>query len=232
MEEDEHPACSTLGQAGVDFCGGFTWNSELSDHDDPEEDSSPISNCPSDDSEEMTIIECNSEKQATDADQNQSKNLEASKENVDSLTESYASASSDMMETPPEDSQEFDKIYGSNYQEDPPPSSNSEEVLEPSSQELCKNNENEDVACPNERLIQPSPQELCKNDENGKVACLDDKLVVEDSSSDSDEDRVTKRMRLSPPVDGEPRLLTSSSNETVSAEADEDRASLAQGPSP
>lgn len=231
MEEDEHPACSTLGQTGADLCGGFNWNSELSDHAEPEEDSSPVSDCSSDDSLEMTAIECSAEKQASGTDQNRSQNLEASKENMDSLTESYASASSDMMETPPEDSQEFDKIYGSNYQEDPPPS-NPEEVLESSSQELSKNEESEDVASPDEKLIQASPQELSKKDENeGDIACLDDKLVVESSSSDSDEDRVTKRMRLTPSFDGETRLLMKLSNETASAKADEACASLAQEPS-
>lgn len=213
LEDDENLAHSTLReQAGVDFCGRLAWNSELSDRDEFNGDSSPVSNCPSDDSEEIAIVECDLEKQGTDADQNQSLNLEVSKENMDSLTESYASASSDMMETPAEDSQEFDKIFGSNESNDQEdlPSTNSEGVLHPSSQELDRNDDN-----------------------GGDAPCLDEKLVVEDSSPNSDEDRVSKKMRLTiePPFDGETRVLTSLSNETVSARVDEACAPPEQRPS-
>ncbi|XP_021859933.1 probable ubiquitin-like-specific protease 2B isoform X2 [Spinacia oleracea] len=103
-------ACD-IGYTPTDFSNGFEWNSKISDH---EENSSPPSNCLSDDSEEMMIIEFGNGLQGA-ASSGQDQNLDQPKDdNIDSLTESYASASSDMMLTPAEDSQELAQIYGNN----------------------------------------------------------------------------------------------------------------------
>lgn len=209
VEADGNHARLTLGQAGLqpidglasgachigysseDFVDEFAWNSQLSDQEEPEVTSSQVSNCSaSDDSEEIRVAECDQERQ--DASSGQNENINQSKENVDSFTESYASASSDMMETPAEDSQELDKIYGSNDQEDVLPLNvNSEEMLQ----------------------VQPSQQGDDNKDDNGVLPCVDEKLVVEDSSSDSGDEQTAKRIRLSPSLDEERLLETSLSND-------------------
>ncbi|XP_021740355.1 probable ubiquitin-like-specific protease 2B isoform X3 [Chenopodium quinoa] len=113
MNEITSDACD-IGYTPTDFNSGFQWNLRMSNQGEPEDNSPPSSNC-SDDSEDMMIIE--SEQEFQDV-LGQNQNFDQLKENIDSLTESYASASSDMMETPAEDSQELAKIYGDNDMED------------------------------------------------------------------------------------------------------------------
>ncbi|CAO2834487.1 unnamed protein product [Amaranthus hypochondriacus] len=184
----DHLAPSTLGQTfksldGVtanachidytpgDLNPGFPWESELSNQEYPENNSPPSPNH-SDDSEDIMIIE----PEVQGPDHGQSKDPDEQKEIVDSLTESYASASSDMMETPAEDSQELAKIYGNN-DKDELHTSNGKEIKDPSDPDL----ENENI----------------EDDGNDDIAHTNE--VVEDSSSDLDEERAPKRLRLSSP---------------------------------
>lgn len=197
----DHLAPSTLGQTelqpkdGVeaeachiaytpsDLNQGFQWNLELPDQGGSEDKSSPSSNYSSDDSQIFMITECEPKVQRAVSGEN--KYLDQPKENVDSLTESYASASSDMMETPAEDSQELAKMYGSNEMEDFD-NPKREEAEEPSLQEF-------------EKI------------EDGAAEGIN--AVVEDSYSDSDEEQATKRIRLSPADDGERELVKNLSEE-------------------
>lgn len=177
IEAEEHVGCSSLVRDQLQLVHGafhsnygFSWNSESSDHEEPEGNSSPMSNCSSDDSQDMEIIESDPEKRG--AILGQSQNLDHPKENVDNLTESYNSASSEIMETPGEDSQEINKVIGSNHQDQ------EEEQLNPNQEEVLRS--------------QSSDQDYIR-DENDGV------LVVQDSSSDSDsdEEQAAKRIRLS-----------------------------------
>ena len=184
----DHLAPSTLGQTfksldGVtatachidytpgDLNPGFPWESELSNQEYPENNSPPSPNHSSDDSEDLMIIE----PEVQGPDNGQIKDPDEQKD-VDSLTESYASASSDMMETPAEDSQELAKIYGNNDL-DELHTSNGKEIEDPSDPDLenIDDDGNDDIAHTNE--------------------------VVEDSSSDLDEERAPKRLRLTSPGD-------------------------------
>lgn len=184
VDADEYLAHPTLGNGGLQLvdgmasgaCGigylsrdgnaGFACNSESSDHAEPEGNASPASNCSSDDSQDMEIIEFDPEKCGANSGQNQ--HSDHSKENMDSLTESYASASSDIMGTPIQDSPEQDEINGRSHQEqeDEPVNSNQEEEFQPPDQELIMNED-------------------------------DERMVVKNSdSSNSDEEQATKRIRL------------------------------------
>uniref|UniRef100_A0A803LV00 Ubiquitin-like protease family profile domain-containing protein n=1 Tax=Chenopodium quinoa TaxID=63459 RepID=A0A803LV00_CHEQI len=148
MNEMTSDACD-IGYTPTDFNSGFQWNSRLSNQGEPEDNSPPSSNC-SDDSEDMMIIE--SEQEFQDV-LGQNQDFDQLKENIDSLTESYASASSDMMETPAEDSQELAKIYGDNDMEDSlvyqveaeKPSKNDLEELHTPNQEEAKELPNSDM---------------------------------------------------------------------------------------
>jgi len=184
VDADEYLAHPTLGNAGLQLVDGMASGacgigylsrdgnagsacSESSDHAEPEGNASPASNCSSDDSQDVEIIEFDPEKCGAYSGQNQ--NFDHSKENIDSLTESYASASSDLMGTPIQDSPEQDEINGrsNQEQEDEPLNSNQEEELQPPDQELIMMNED------------------------------DEGMVVKDSdSSNSDEEQATKRIRL------------------------------------
>ncbi|KAL2892920.1 putative ubiquitin-like-specific protease 2B [Bienertia sinuspersici] len=171
-----------IGYTPTELNGGFPWNSGLSIQD-PEENILPASNCSDDDSEGI-IIECGQEVEGATSGQNTIP--DQLKENVDSLTESYASASSDMMETPAEDSQELAKIYGSNN-------------LEGS------------LICNQEEANKTPHQDIEEVDDDGNTAGIDE--VVEDSSTDNDEERAAKRIRLTASGDGERELVTNLSQE-------------------
>jgi len=153
VDADEYLACPTLRQGGLQpvngmasgACGigyssrdsnaAFAWNSESSDHAEPERNSSRTLNCSSDDSQDTEIIEFDPEKCSAKSGQNQ--NFERPKENMDSLTESYASASTDIVGTPAQDSPERHEI--NQEQEDKPLSSNQEEEFQPPDQDLITN---------------------------------------------------------------------------------------------
>lgn len=200
-----------IGHKPANAKQGFHWNS--SNLGDREGNSSLSPNCSSDDSDEMMIIECEQEVQGFASGQN--KNSDQQKENIDSLTESFASASSDMMETPAEDSQELAKIYGNNDLEDSHAPNQEEASPAEDSQELAKiygTNDLEDSDTPNqEEAKEPCHQELEKIDDDGDTAVINE--MVEDSSSDSDEGHNPKRIRLTPSGDGSRELVRSLSKE-------------------
>ena len=260
------PEACDMGYTPTEIHGGFQWDSGLPYQGDLDESLLPSSNSSSDDDpEDMVIIEC--EQDVEGATSGENKILDQPKENVDNFTESYESASSDMMETPAEDSQELAKIYGSNDMEDSPfcsrkeakeespqeeaeeaslkeeameashqeeamESSHQEEAMESSHQEEAKEashqeeakeashqeeaeeasrQEEAEDASQQEEAEKASHQDFEKFDEVGNAAGIDE--IVEDSSTDTDEEHSAKRRRLTAPGDGEIELVTSLSKE-------------------
>ncbi|GMH17396.1 hypothetical protein Nepgr_019237 [Nepenthes gracilis] len=151
---------------------GILWNPGISDHAEDDDDySSPVTNDNSDNSE-IEVVENDLEAAVVSSSQNE--NFDQARcplrEKAESLSETFASASSEMLETQAEDFQELLKVQ-SNIDEGNPPSVREDECL--SSHE------------------EPGVGE--------KRGAADDyeQLFADDSSSDPDEQKSTKRVRLS-----------------------------------
>ncbi|XP_074279431.1 uncharacterized protein LOC141604819 isoform X3 [Silene latifolia] len=167
---DSHMNCSSR-----DFDQTISWNSDSSYQVEPEDLSSSSESHSCDDSSDTRILEFANGIQSIDPCSNE--NTDLSKENMNS-PEGFASASSDMMETPAEDSQELAEKYGSHDQDDPSLSNPEHEVE--GSQEL--------VSISLSGVDDKLAVEDGKTEDDEVVAAADvDNLVVEDSESEDDE---------------------------------------------
>ncbi|KAK9713886.1 hypothetical protein RND81_06G057300 [Saponaria officinalis] len=175
VDGNEHLDHSNSGQTGlgtIDRVGEFQigcssedlfqWNSDFSDEGDPKDTPLSSSSRSCDDStEEMRILECTGVIQSVTSCQNEK--IDQLKEIVDSQ-EGFASASSDMMETPAQDTQELAEKYGSHDQED--------------------------IFLSNlEDRFEASPEALSKTEDEGiaSISSVDEKLVVENGKLENND---------------------------------------------
>ncbi|KAH9626082.1 hypothetical protein KSS87_012417, partial [Heliosperma pusillum] len=245
-EGDEHLTRSNLRQTGYqptdqvgdfhincsssDFDQTIHWNSDSPDQVDSEDPSSSCESRSCDDSSEDTmILEFSREIQSIDPCSYE--NTDLSKEVMDS-PEGFASASSDMMETPAEDSQELAEKFGSNDQDDPTLSIR-EHKVKGSQEELVTislSSVDDKLAVDDGKIEDVEGVDThnlaakdSKREDDEIVAGADaDNLAVKNSKSEDDEivtgaDRIVedsppeqlrpaKRMRVSPSPDEEERV--------------------------
>ncbi|GAB4861353.1 hypothetical protein Ancab_036515 [Ancistrocladus abbreviatus] len=159
---------------------GLSWNPGISEQMEDKDDSSPISNNNSDNSE-METMEDDFETIAVPL--GQSENLDqpncSLRDKIDGCTESSPAASCDVPDTPAEDSQGSDNVHCVIAEADLP-SSATEDAFQ-----SCHEEQSEHIS----------------------ITGADEQLVVDDSSSDSDVQQAPKRLRYSPSVDGESMRL-------------------------
>ncbi|KAL9234678.1 hypothetical protein vseg_009521 [Gypsophila vaccaria] len=193
VRADGHLANSNFSQAEETHVGSlpggfdqtFQWNLELSDQDD---DSGNTSSSESRSSEEMRTDEYYRGTQSADSCQ---KDIVDQSKAIGDSYEGYASASSDMMETAPEDSQELADKYG-NHDQDGPLFSNQDEVVEDSQKEP-------DMVEDGNGAVSGADEKLNAVDgevEDGVVGDVDEMVIVDDSPPH--QLRPAKRTRFNP----------------------------------